>query len=441
MNQDIDADAESESYRYSPAYYLKYDLPGKINRKIYKTHYTIVSYDKAAICFNEPMENRQYRSVIYRNVGPGPESYTFSLCSFSPPGSIPFDHFRKTYPFVDLANPSICINEAIEGILIHLFYDYYAKSWQIATKNAVGGEYHILSMVVGPDGAKKERRTQKTVRQMFLEALCIDELALSVGGPLEELCKNHSYSLVLQHPENPIVLQIERPTLYLVAVYDIYPELNRVVSIPPIEYEEWDCFANSTFLFPKRMPMPRVEDPITLETVPFTYKKICELTENPQNSRETMGWMITHLESGDRCFVQNPTYFESRDSQLIDTLLMYQYLCMHRIDRVGEFISSFPKHRNKIIQYSKIHRDFIHQLHRSYMSRFVEKTGKYISPKFLPYITRIHREIYLQSLSEGKKTVITKDVVRQFMKNLDPGEVLYWLNYERRPLLENFTYE
>ena len=73
------------------------------------------------------------------------------------------------------------------------------------------------------------------------------------------------------------------------------------------------------------------------------------------------------------------------------------------------------------------------------MSQYVYKTKEMISPKYLPYIQKIHKEIYLPSLRTRQKTVISSQVVRDFMNQLSPDEILYALNYERRNFANSFS--
>ena len=56
----------------------------------------------------------------------------------------------------------IYINEYIDGTMVHLFYDPRIQSWEIASKNAVSGNYFLSDNV---------KKTSKTLRDMFVECL------------------------------------------------------------------------------------------------------------------------------------------------------------------------------------------------------------------------------------------------------------------------------
>ena len=91
---------KSFAHLYTP-YSIDEDVfeNAKIKFRIYKTHatheldpaeYQVVNYDKTYLCFDEPLNYTQCRSVILSH----PEQ---NLLSFSPPRSITSDAFFKKY--------------------------------------------------------------------------------------------------------------------------------------------------------------------------------------------------------------------------------------------------------------------------------------------------------------------------------------------------------
>lgn len=344
--------------------------------------YTVLSYDKSIVCFDAPIELRQYRSVIYAEQG---------LISFSPPKSIEYNEFCKI-------PGNIYINEAIEGIMIHLFYDKCINLWQIATKSSDGA---TIEMVM-------DALHQKTNTNMNMN--------INDSPAIQRLFKNYSYTLVLQHPKNVILFPIQDPVLYVCAIYDINSDISRAIYIPPLVYEEWECFENSPFLFPRR------------------YMN-CDITsaknyvESPQINNRCMGLMATNLTTGDRCKLINSEYLDMLSLRKFDTLNQYQYLCLYRIDRINEYLSFFPKHKKMYLHFSKQYNNSIKRLHESYILIYINKRPKSeISSKYTEYAERLHREIYLPSLHRGKeKCHITLDIVRNYMKKINPLEILHWL--------------
>ena len=432
-----------------PSYTLQ-EIDSRIRIKQTKG-YTIYSYDKTTICFDAPIQMRQYRSVIFDKYG---------LTSFSPPRSIDYRDFCTMQSTIV---SSIYINEIVEGIMIHLFYSKSENSWQIATKNAIGGNQVI---------------SNKTVRKMFMD------IFPSEGSNISDLplYRNYSYTLVLQHPNNLILLPIQHPALYVCAVYDI--STYRAIYIPPPVYEEWSCFENTPFVFPRHFDINNIE-------------KAKQYVESPHVNVLCMGLMATNLVTGDRCKLINPDYTDamsfhkldpySQDSYSYDSSKgrdlkgtvgsfyegrdlkgtvgsfyegrdlkgtvgsfyegrvlkgtvgsFYQYLCLHRIGRINEYILYFPKEKTAFMQFSKQYRNFAKGLHKSYILRYIqkEKPETKTKTKYTELVERLHHEIYLPSLRKNKiqGKIITLDIVREYMRGLPPIEMMHYLNYDQRTL-------
>jgi len=401
-----------------------YESTNKVNYRIYKTkpqdnvvpsaEYAVLNYYKDYMCIDEPIDTRQFRSVI--------QSYPEGeLLSFSPPASIPYNKFCENYP--DVRSDQIQVSEIIEGTLIHLFYDKRIQMWQIATRGAVGGQYYLF------DKSTKEKHKTTTVYEMFLDALGISRNTDQTGltNFLDTFPQFYSYSFVLQHPENRIILSLQRPALYLVGVYDIMPISMCLMSVPQFVYQGFTCF----------MDVPTIQFPKVYDVEEYGYRSYADLEKAfgfIQNNPRRLGIMITHLPSGNRTAIRNPVYAEIYKIRYLDTELQYQYLCLRRIGRVVDFLSYFPEYKGDFYRFYEQTRDFLENVHASYMSFYVFKDGVPTSLKYWPYIRRIHKEVYLPSLATGQEKKITRAVVHDFMNKFEPKEWLYALNYENRHL-------
>ena len=106
----------------------------KINKRKYKNkdNYEIWNYDSNYINFDEKPETLLCRSVIFSD----PQK---NLLAYSPGKTVSKEDFCKKYN----DHNHIYINEYIDGTMVHLFYDKRIKSWEIATKSAVGGNYYL----------------------------------------------------------------------------------------------------------------------------------------------------------------------------------------------------------------------------------------------------------------------------------------------------------
>jgi hypothetical protein len=367
--------------------------------------YKMATYDKDMMCFNEPFATRQYRSVVYSH----PED---RLLSFSPPRSLPLGTFSEEYGIEDR---DIQISELIEGNLIHLFYDDRMTSWEIATKNAVGGNYRLFYK----SGKKEKKRCGETVRNMFLEALGFSKNAAfdEIQG-FESLNKDFCYCFVLQHPKNTIVMLNDRPTLYLVSVYDVLCDAKMARMIPQYEYETWQCFQD----------LPKIQFP---ELYHFSNYADCVNSLNETRANYSiMGYNIANLTTGERCVILNQVYKNVYLMKGQSDDVLYLYLCMRRIEKVKEFLFHFPKYKKIFSKFYEQYREFIKNIHAAYLEKWIYK--KLVHQKYTRYVDRLHKEIYLPSLKTLEPEKMSRKVVVDFINRLEPEEVLYFMNYDRR---------
>jgi len=383
-----ESDGASIEYIYIN-YVVDPDIQG-LQIKSQKTEsYRIISHE------TDPM----YRSIVLSH----PEN---ELLSFSPPESIPVEEFIEKNPEI---TDDIYINEAIEGTMIHLFYDPRKESWEIATKSAVGANYWYYRTQY--QGVTQDVE-QLTFRQMLMDAFRT-EGDLNDAPFLQYLPKEYSYTLVLKHPANHIVQTVDYPVTYLVAVYHICD--NRAIYIPPIIYEEWDCFLNIRGI---------IEFPQYFEdSVDYEFYR----TQSQEN--RFMGYMATNIRTGDRCHIENPRYAKLRVLRGNHANLQYQYLELREMGLLEEFLREFPEYRNLFFAFYVQYRDFLIQLHQCYVAYYIKKDGQRCSKKFFPLIYKLHHEVFIPSIVAGEKRIMKKAEISAFLDTLTPGYLMHYLNY------------
>jgi hypothetical protein len=317
------------------------------------------------------------------------------------------DEFIKKNPKL---NDDILVNEIIEGTMINLFYDKRIQSWEIATKNAIGGNYWFYRNQYSFEKYKNVQ--QPTFRQMFLEAFCANENEdINDLAFIDYLSKDYSYSFVLQHPMNHIVQTITRAVVYLVAVYHIFDD--RIVSIPPNVFEEWDCFLDIRGLieFPKRFEEESYEE-----------------IKQSFNSFNSLGIMFYNLNTGERASIENNIYTMVKELRGNNPNLQYHYLTLKNAGKVDEFLNIFPQYKDLFYEFYIQYNNFIKNIHKSYVSYYVEKNGVRVSKKYFPLVYKIHHEVFLTSLTTDNKRIIRKEVVYDFINNIHPKQLIFYLN-------------
>jgi len=379
---------------------------------INNTGYKILKYDEKYVCDNDEKLGI-YRSVVLSDT-------EGRLLCYTPPKSITLELFKERYPTI---TQDILVNEVIEGTMISLFWDDRINRWEIATKGSVGGNYWFYRTKY-PQVDKSMHQT--TFRRMFLDALRanfdqdINDLtildSLPKGVPENRIC----YNFVLQHPENPIVLLIEDPRLYLVSVYEIQSSIDKIIYMDPHVYYGWNVWNE----FAGMIEFPRENYDITDGYETLKSKYCSKISDS-----NSVGIMVMNIKNGDRTCIENEAYATKKELRGNNPNLQYQFLCLKKIDKVDEFTGIFPHFKKCCFRFNKQYEDFVTQLHQAYFNYYIKKTGEKIGKKYFQLIYKLHHEVYIPSLA-GEKVIMKRPEVKKWLLNMPPSEVIYYLNYE-----------
>jgi len=360
------------------------------------TPYKVIRYDKNFLSCDLIPSYGLCRSVIINNNN--------KVVGFAPPKSIPSDEFIKKY---NEQSDGIVAEQFVEGTMINVFWDDsigLTGGWEIATRNTVGA---TSSFYKGPRA--------KTFRDMFLEAAKANNLDLN---KLErELC----YSFVLQHPENRIVVPFNKPQLYLVAVYKIINEQNNisVEYYVPKEYLKYFSEIGTSVKFPDWYAF-------------IKYSDLIEKYASMNTSYDVVGVIIHNRHTGERTKIRNPVYEQVRNLRGNQPKLQYQYLCLRKEGKVGDFLKFYPENKKDFSSFRDQVHLFTDTLFTNYVSCYIkkEKPLKEFSDQFRTHMFNIHQK-YLNELRE-KKHFITNTVVIKYVNELHPSLLMYCLNFQMR---------
>lgn len=371
-----------------------------------KNNYTILNNRNAS--FFDDTQHFLFRSVICSY----PEKKV--LC-FSPPS---VSHVSKFKANENL--PYLLVNEAVEGVMINLFYDFRCEKWEIATKSGVGGHYcynkykkqkHLL-----------DHSSTKSFYIMFMEALrCSETKDLNDIEFLKFFSKNISYSFVLQHPENIICLPITNIKLYLVSMYSINNKSGNIAEIRyinPLHFRKWWFFQSLSGI----IEFPEVYESQSVDTQLFEYPSIHETVKN-------RGKMITNIKTGERYVVENIEYTKLFLRRGQKNLLNYTYLCLERIGKATDYLYYSPKYKKAFRRAKNGLYEFITNVYLSYVNKFILKRKINISDKYEKHIDKLHKEIFIPSLRKGNtKVKITETIVRDYFLEMEPHILFYHLS-------------
>jgi hypothetical protein len=355
-------------------------------------NYKIIQYNKELLSFDLVNSYGLLRSVIINNN---------NVVCFSPPKSINSDIFIKKYPE---SSKNIIAEEFIEGTMINVFYDKDNQLWKVSTKSSVDANVKFYSS------------TNKTFYNMFVEACYKNNINISNLNP--EYC----YSFVLQHPENRIVVPINKCNLYLVEVYKIEKDKNGNIIVYHEDInklKEFGYWENSFVKFPKKYSFN-------------TYQELIDNYASPNTPYHIVGVMIKNLETGERCKIRNPIYEEVKYLRGNQAKLQFQYLTLRHQGKVKEFLEYYPEMRKELSLYRDQVHFFTNTLHQNYISCYIHKKKplKDFNSQYRSHMYNLHLK-YINELRE-KKLFISDSIVINYVNNLPPSLLMYSLNYNMR---------
>lgn len=370
-------------------YYSLNNYSTKANEK-----YTIVRYNKEFLRPDLISSYGMLRSVILS----GPR-----VVCFAPPKSLSGENFMLKYPRLIF---NVIAEEFIEGTMINVFFDpkYGANGcWQIATRNTVGADVSFYKW------------SNMTFNQMFLEA-CI-----SNNFNIQTLNPKYCYSFVLQHPANRIVVPINKPQLYLVAVYEIIQKDENVTIVEEqlSEVKKGGLWHLTGVRFPEIYEFE-------------SYSALIKKFASGNTPYDIMGIIVKNRETGERTKFRNPIYEEVRHLRGNQPKLQYQYLCLRHSGKLPEFLKYYPEMKEEMSKFREQVHMFTDNLHKNYISCYVkkEKALREYSDQYRTHMFKIH-EHFINDL-RPKGLYVTNTEVIKYVNNLHPSLLMYCLNFNMR---------
>ena len=356
--------------------------------------YQIIRYDKDMLSKDRYGTVGQLRSVIAKDG---------KICCFAPPKSIDYADFKN------VVNPTtVTAQDYIEGTMINVFHT--GKEWELSTRSSVGANVGFY--------AKEDGKPTTTFRKMFLETLLHAE---KMSGDSQDLLttldnfpKTYTFSFVLQHPDNRIVVPFIQPFIWLVKVYDIQDNVVSEVSL-------MDVFEK----LPKYVCYPRMVSP-DYNTLEQCFR------DGTDTDYKCVGAMLSGCDSAGRVWrtkIRNPNYEEVRRLRGNQPKLQYRYLMLRQSQKVTDYLKYYPEHKDLFNSYRKMIHDFTKNLHSNYIACYVKKQAplNQFSPQYRTHMFKLH-EHYLSNLAPFKQ-IINKYQVIEYVNKLHPSLLMHSCNY------------
>ena len=356
--------------------------------------YKVVRYDKNFLSSDLVPTYGLCRSVIINSKN--------KVVGFAPPKSISSEQFIQKY---NENTPGVVFEEFVEGTMINVFWDDSIGldgAWEIATRNTVGATSSFY-----------KSKQSKTFRDMFLEASYENNMSFNL------LDKKYSYSFVVQHPENRIVVPFKKPQLYLVAVYSINND-DDVITVDAHDSQQFkEFFSTTSVKFPHYYTL-------------HTYSGLIENCASMNTRYDVVGVVLHNKLTGERIKIRNPVYEQVRNLRGNQPKLQYQYLSLRKEGKVGEFLKFYPENKKEFSGFRDQVHLFTNTLFSNYVSCYIkkEKPLKEFSDQYRTHMFNIH-QTYINELRE-KKHFVTNTVVQKYVNELHPSLLMYCLNFQMR---------
>lgn len=346
----------------------------------------------------------KYRSVIVRNN---------KVVSFSPEKSLDSAKFFDIYQ----NNIRDCwLEDFIDGTMINVFYDNINNTWEIATKSTVGGNILFFNDIKNADDYNPTL-ANITFRSMFFEACNINNFNLS------NLDVNLTYTFVMQHPLNRIVTPISAPAIYLLKIYEINNSRFPLVTINSINIHNYVnappyVLADTSVMLVNKYPINH-----------NTYDEFLEFYKNIDIPYYLVGYMIYNSD-GKRTKIRNNNYENVRKLRGNHPKLQYNYLCLKKENKIGEFLLYYPEHTVLFRKFKLLLYNYTNELFMNYINCFIRKEQELKNYKFQfkTHMYKLH-EKYKTDLKPNNK-IIDKKFVIDYMNELHPAQQMFVINYE-----------
>lgn len=358
--------------------------------------YTILNYFDI-ISFEHDKLRRFYNSTVI-------DPDTRKILSIGSPLSYDFELFKKSFPSI---GENIIAEEMVEGVSIQLFYDPRTQNWEISTRNSVAGNYAYYHI---PD------HSSTTYRDMLFDAMgiCGENRQIEQWVGFKHLLASNCYHFIVAHPENHLIFPIKNPQLYFTGYYELHCN-----NVNDVRYRHP---SNGTDNFPNGL----IKKPKQILISVDNYNKDC------LKGREMiMGICFLNKHSGERCYMITQEYKDLQQIRGTHPNIMYQYLCLRRIDKINIFLKNFPQYRTPFSTFRNMYDNLIRDIHQAYLKYYIQKSNPVVDKSIFYHIHQIHETIYKPSLNDAVKTIIKKEIVRKYVDLLEPGCTLHLLQREK----------
>ena len=266
--------------------------------------------------------------------------------------------------------------ESIDGSQIRLYY--HNETWNIATTRCINASNAFWY-------------SNKSFETLFRECFDLD---------YDKLNTNYCYSFVIKHSENRIVSNYDSNTLVHVLTRDMSSDSYNIV--------DHDIGVN--------------------KPVKMTFTDVDELYKFVESSDRTDIEGVFIWNNNKHMKLKLNSYMNIKKLRNNTFDLFYEYVENKVNNTHDDYINTYSEYVYDIEYYESILTELVKKIHRLYMEVHVEKTRliKVVDKSFYKHLYNLHGS-YLKT-----KTKVTREVVNDFLYNLDAKQIMHLINLHYR---------
>jgi len=275
------------------------------------------------------------------------------------------------------------MEESIEGTQLRLYY--YQNEWIISTVRCIDAKRAFWSSISFAD--------------LYQEAI---ETMAWAG---EKLNPQHCYALVLQHPDNRMVIKYKKANLVHVLTRDISAE-----GFPEIPVTSPDGNIG--------LPVPLRKEPDQGQEL--TWEFFLETAKSYPNL-DKEGYILKDSVSGLRLKVMSDIYRRVKElcGNVTPNNLIFHYLTLKKNGTVSAYLKHFPENGKKFRHLEIQLKELVSDIHQQYCDKFVNKTIKMneVIFSFRPFIYEVNG-IHLKTREVINRKKIAEELYSQEVQKI-----------------------
>jgi hypothetical protein len=141
-------------------------------------------------------------------------------------------------------------------------------------------------------------------------------------------------------------------------------------------------------------------------------------------------WILTNARTRQIAEIQNPYYTKAKALRNMQPNLRYQWLDLMKTRQCTAYLNAFKMYGPQFDHFQTEYNEFVANVHNTYVQYYVQKNRAIQPKRFFVPAAALHHNVYLPSLIEGPKRIISVQVVNDYFESLATGKLYHYITTE-----------